>query len=91
MATKSVLEEALAAVTGSRNESHGHPYQNMRDAADLWSVILDCDVTSEQVALCMMAFKIARQKNNSGRDNVVDIAGYCWVLEQCVEYQGERL
>lgn len=83
MSKKNVLEEALDTVTGSRMEAHGHPWANMQDAADMWTAILQTPVTPELVALCMIAFKIARQKNNPGRDNMVDIAGYCWVHEQC--------
>jgi hypothetical protein len=79
---KNVLEEALATVTGPRMENHGHPWANMQDAASMWSAILETDVTPELVALCMIAFKVAREKNNPGRDNMVDIAGYCWVHDQ---------
>lgn len=89
MATdKNVLAEALGIVTGDRDDAHGHPEPNMRAAAEMWSAILKTEVSTEQVALCMMAFKIARQSNNSGRDNIVDIAGYCWVLEQCADVEG---
>lgn len=82
-----VLEEALATVTGSRMDDHGHPYDNMRDAAEMWSAVLHTPVTPQQVALCMIAFKIARESNNPGRDNMVDIAGYCWVHEKCGEME----
>jgi hypothetical protein len=85
---ENVLQEALETVTGSRNDAHGPPYLNMRDAADMWAAILKMPVTPEQVSLCMIAFKIARQSNNSSRDNIVDIAGYCWVLEKCLEAEG---
>lgn len=72
---------------GSRMDDHGHPYDNMRDAAEMWSAILGTQVTAQQVALCMIAFKLARESNNPGRDNMVDIAGYCWVHEQCGEME----
>ena len=92
MATKkNVLEEALGVVTGDRDDAHGHPEPNMHAAAMMWSAILRTPVTATDVALCMMAFKIARQSNRSGRDNIVDIAGYCWVLEQCAAAQGWEL
>lgn len=82
-----VLEEALDVATGSRMKSHGEPYDNIEAVAKMWSAILGMDVRTDQVSLCMMAFKIARHSNNPGRDNIVDIAGYCWVLERCADFE----
>ena len=85
---QSVLEEAIATVEVSRMDEHGHPYVNMCMVRDLWSTILDTSITLDQVSLCMMALKIARQVQNSNRDNIVDIAGYCLVLEMCADTEG---
>lgn len=82
-----VLEEALDTVRGSRMDSHGEPYDNIEIVRKMWSAILGMEVKTDQVSLCMMAFKIARHSNNPGRDNIVDIAGYCWVLERCAMFE----
>ena len=87
MATENVLEEALSTVQGSRMDSHGEPYDNIEIVRKMWSAILGVEVTTDQVSLMMMAFKIASHTNNPGRDNIVDIAGYCWVLERCANFE----
>jgi hypothetical protein len=77
-----VLEEAQAAVYGDRQADYGTVTENFGAIADLWSVILKQTVTPEQVGLCMVATKIARQMHRSKRDNLVDIAGYAATLEK---------
>ena len=48
----------------------------------MWGVILDVGpLSAEDVALCMIAVKLARQATRPKRDNIVDIAGYARVLE----------
>lgn len=84
---ENVLEEALSTVNGSRMDSHGEPIDNISTVRDMWQAILGCTITLDQVSLCMMAFKIARHTHNPGRDNIVDIAGYCWVLERVAQFE----
>jgi hypothetical protein len=72
----SLLEEAGHLVSSERQESYGHPSKNFTETAALWSVILGIQVTPEQVALCMVQVKIARELNAHKRDNIVDAIGY---------------
>lgn len=80
-----IAEEAARLVTRTRQEAYGHPSKNFQDIADLWSVILRTEVTAEQVGLCMVQVKIARELNAHKRDNLVDAVGYLLTYDACVE------
>jgi hypothetical protein len=71
-----IAQEAIGLVTGDRQASYGHPYINFKETADLWSVVLGIDVTPEQVGLCMVLLKVARELHVPKRDNLVDAIGY---------------
>ncbi len=82
----SILEEA-AEVINQRQAIYGTRKDNFGRIAKMWSAILDCQVTPEDVALCMIALKVARQKFKHSRDSLVDIAGYAQCLEELCESQ----
>jgi hypothetical protein len=74
---KQLLSDAIDTVTVDRKEDYGEAEDFFSDIAGLWSVILHEDVSSKEVALCMIALKIARCNNgNYKRDSWLDIAGY---------------
>ena len=77
--------DAVQAVTGPRQRDYAHPKINFQRIANLWSIILDVDITPEQVALCMIQVKIAREMNRHTRDNIVDLIGYSLTLDACQE------
>lgn len=77
--------DAVQAVTGPRQRDYAHPKINFQRIANLWSIILDVDITPEQVALCMIQVKIAREMNRHTRDNIVDLIGYSLTLDACME------
>ena len=77
--------DAVQAVTGPRQRDYAHPKVNFQRIADLWAVILGTQVTPEQVALCMITMKVAREMNRHTRDNLVDIIGYTLTLDACME------
>ena len=79
---------AAELVSGERQEAYGHPLDNFTRASKIWSVILGCEVSAEQVALCMVGMKIAREVNQSKPDTVVDGIGYFLTLNMIQE---ERL
>jgi hypothetical protein len=85
MAKKSLTDEANEIVNGARNKAYGHPSKNFKLTADLWSVILGIPVTPEQVALCMIQLKIARELHSVKRDNLVDAIGYILTYEKVLE------
>ena len=77
--------DALTAVTGPRQRDYAHPRVNFQRIADLWSPVLGVEVTPEQVALCMIQVKVAREINRHTRDNLVDLIGYTLTLDACRE------
>ena len=77
--------DAVQAVTGPRQRDYAHPKINFQRIANLWSIVLDVDITPEQVALCMIQVKIAREMNRHSRDNIVDLIGYSLTLDACQE------
>ena len=72
------LDEAATIITGQRDTQYGGPEENFTRIAKLWSVIFGIDVTQEDVAMAMVAVKVARYASRSGfqPDTWVDIAGY---------------
>ena len=76
----SVLEEAIETVK-QRQDSYDDPYRNHVRIAKLWSVVLGTAVTPQQVALCMLQLKVAREMYKHSHDNVVDMAGYINCLD----------
>ena len=68
--------EAAELVTGPRQSAYAHPRINFGRIAKLWSVVLDTEVTPEQVGLCLVQLKVARELNKPARDNVLDAIGY---------------
>lgn len=77
--------DAVQAVTGPRQRDYAHPKINFQRIANLWSIVLDVDITPEQVALCMIQVKIAREMNRHTRDNLIDLIGYTLTLDACME------
>ena len=80
------LLQKTADVVKQRGESYGSMLDNHTRIAKLWSVLLDTDVTPEQVALCMIAVKQARlMETPNHTDSVQDILGYALVYHECVD------
>lgn len=72
-----VLDRAKEAVTQDRAATHGRPEDTFSLIADLWTVYLEQEVTSVDVAHLMILLKVARAKQNpTYADNHVDVAGY---------------
>ena len=80
------LQTADSLVSGDRQQDYGHPIEDFRKTAKIWSAILGIDVTPEQVALCMVGVKISREVNKHKADNIVDGCGYFRTLEMIHEY-----
>ena len=81
----SILLEAHKAVYGDRNDDYGTVTENFTTVAKLWSVVLKTEVTAEQVGICMVQVKVARQMYKPKRDNLVDGAGYFGTLEKLLK------
>ena len=80
------LLQKTAEVIKERGENYGSIVDNHTRIAKLWSVLLDIDVTPEQVALCMIAVKQARlMETPNHTDSVQDILGYALVYHECAD------
>lgn len=61
---------------------YGHPRRFMRQLAQVWGGMLDLDITPEQAATMMLAFKTLRLFNNPNkRDTQDDIQGYLKIVD----------
>lgn len=82
---RSVLTDAIAVVTGAREETYGGPEQSFGTIADLWSVYLGRAVAPHDVAALLALLKLARLKHSGGqhRDSWVDLAGYAACGAEC--------
>jgi hypothetical protein len=55
MQREEILQKAEQIINGKRAADYGDAYENHQRIANLWSVILETDVTPEQVYQCMIA------------------------------------
>lgn len=85
-----LFEEANYLIHGDRQRDYDHPLDNFTRIAKIWSVILGVEVTPEQVGLCMVGTKLAREAYNPKRDNLVDGAGYFGTIEMVYEERERR-
>jgi hypothetical protein len=80
--TSSILQKAEAIVNNDRAKDYGHVLPQFERTAKLWSALLDVTVTPEQVIQCMIALKQSRQLYRFKEDNLIDIAGYAYLLQK---------
>jgi hypothetical protein len=85
-----ILEEAQNAVYGDRQADYGTVTDNFGTIAKLWSAVLKTEVTPEQVGLCMVQVKVARQMYKPKRDNLVGGAGYFATIEKMEDEQARN-
>ena len=76
---------AAKLVSSDRREEYGHPLDNFDRAAKIWEAILGIEITAEQVALCMVGMKIAREAHKTKPDTVIDGIGYFLTLAAIAE------
>jgi len=81
-----ILQEAQGAVYGDRQADYGSVTDNFQRIADYWNVTLNrkltAPITPEEIGLCMIGVKMARQQFKPKRDNLVDGAGYFATIEK---------
>ena len=87
---ENILKKAEGLVTGARQASYDHPLDNFGRTAQIWSVILGMEVTPEQVGLCMVGVKLAREAYVHKEDNLVDAAGYLYTTALVMEERENR-
>jgi hypothetical protein len=78
--------EARRLVYGDRAATYGHPRGDFDRVAKMWGAILNTTVTAEQVAIMMVAFKLARlSQTPTHHDSQVDTIGYMLCLARLLE------
>lgn len=73
------LREAASIISNDRNKSYGGPEENFERIAALWEMLFGIPFSNEDVAMAMVAVKMARYMNRGGgfqKDTWIDIAGY---------------
>lgn len=97
---KNILTIAHDTIHGARQADYGDKRQNFSQIAMLWQGLLahklpaSVAITPEDVALCMIAVKMARlAKSPDHEDSQIDIAGYiaCMNLLQQERADGKAL
>lgn len=84
MANPSILTEAHELVNGDRAKAYGDVHENFQRWSDLLRP-LGIVLTPYQLALVMVAGKLARQTHKAKRDNLVDACGYLEIADRLME------
>ena len=83
MHRESILNEAARLITEDRKQSYGHPRINHDRIAKLWSVILEKEISIDQVAICMAMVKAARLVESPDHlDSYIDATAYFAIAGQ---------
>ena len=89
MNRKELLEAAEKLVNGTRAKDYGDAYENHDRIAKMWSIVLEKDVTVEQVYMCMIAVKLSRlMQTPYHEDSAIDICGYGALLGEAGDGKG---
>ena len=72
-------------ILAERAKQWGDPVETHERIARVWSGILDCDVTPQQVALMMTGLKLVRASVNPDEpDSYKDAKGYLSIAEMII-------
>lgn len=85
-----ILQAAEKIINGDRAKAYGSPLVSCTKIATLWGVVLNCEITPEQVAMCMIQLKIVREMNRHQKDNIIDIAGYAGIMEKIIKEKSDQ-
>lgn len=75
-----ILDHVRDLINGTKREEYGEIHASFGRIAELWGIILNRSITSTEIALCMIAFKLAREVEKHKQDNIIDILGYAYCL-----------
>jgi hypothetical protein len=88
----SIFSDAIDAIFGDRDQSHGDFTHQHERAANLWTAYLNGkqEVSSHDVAMMMILLKISRiREGGYSHDHYVDIAGYTFIAHSLKENSGD--
>ena len=85
-----LLQRSLQ-VFEERRANYGLAKHHFREVARRWSLILNRQITPQQVVMCLVELKLARLKENPAHlDSIIDIAGYAAVLAEVIPEPSEE-
>ena len=88
--TKSILEEAIEILNGSRQCDYGDPVESFKRIAQMANLMSNSnDFTPVKCCIVLMATKLTRESKVHKRDNLVDLAGY-GCIKQLLEEDKEN-
>ena len=83
---KSILEEALEIVKGSRNVDYGDPVESFKRIAQVANLIgKRSDFEPVDCCNVLIATKLVRESKGHKRDNLTDLAGYSHIKNLILE------
>lgn len=72
-----ILNKSQFLINGDRAKEYGDAYENHKRIAEMWSVLLNKQITVSQVYQCMIAVKLSRLiETPEHTDSWIDICGY---------------
>jgi len=90
MQQNNILEEANKITSTDRQNDYGSPLDNFTHAANIFNSITGECMDAEKMAWALFAIKVSREQHKHKRDNMTDIAGYTWVLNEIIEEKQEN-
>lgn len=82
-----ILAEANKLTHKDRQNDYDSPERNFKHIAEISSAILKKPISAKDVCMIMIATKLSREQFKHKRDNLIDLAGYAWVLSR-IEKEG---
>ena len=77
-----ILSQAKTIVDGLRGDDYYDPVKNFRDISVLASIMTRKELTPEDCCKVLMAVKLTREAFKHKEDNLIDLAGYTYILEK---------
>lgn len=82
---KSILSEAEEIVNGSRHSDYGDPVESFERIAKTASMIAGRDLSPNECCAVLMAVKLVRESFAHKRDNLIDLCGYAYIMNEIKE------
>ena len=79
---KSILSEAEEIVNGSRQSDYGDARESFSSVATIASVMTGKELDPEDCCAVLMAVKLVRESFKHKRDNLVDLCGYAYIMNE---------
>ena len=82
---KSILSEAEEIVNGSRHSDYGDARESFSRVATIASVMTGKELAPEDCCAVLMAVKLVRESFAHKRDNLIDLCGYAYIMNEIKE------